>query len=279
MLACDGRAGRVFCLLSWFRLELGTVCFCYATPSALVNSQLWNPALCPMFDLHFKCRASRAGCLNHLSAQGKEVTQWEEKSETRLWPCINVQAAGQSFDWESPQQATNAHLAQRLGSNPGTTQGPACLLWFMLHSSSSTALHPVFLLLCSCTWRWGLKKTQREEFLLKPKIACHDFTVLFWYFFLGQHVTILNLSLNWHTGSLSNHQVEGTGQTEFTGHSQKPSGWKYHFQLLFDEVTSRSRATAHTTQATAKWFAGPVNAALRKRETFAKSVRNELDVF
>lgn len=50
------------------------------------------------------------------------------KSETRLWPSVNVQAAGQSCYWESPQQATNAHLAQSLGSNPGTTQGPACLL-------------------------------------------------------------------------------------------------------------------------------------------------------
>lgn len=101
----------------------------------------------------------------------------------------------------------------------------------------------------------------------------------YFFFFFGQHVAILNLSLNWHTGSLSNRQLEGTGQNEFTGHSRKASGWKYHFQLLFDEVTSRSRAAAHTTRATAKWFAGPVNATLRKGETFAKSVKNELDVF
>lgn len=101
----------------------------------------------------------------------------------------------------------------------------------------------------------------------------------FLFFFFSQHVAILNLSLNWHTGSLSNCQLEGTGQSEFTGHSQKLSGWKYHFQLLFDEVTSRSRVTAHTTQATAKWFAGPVNAALTKGETFAEPIKSELDVF
>lgn len=37
--------------------------------------------------------------------------------------------------------------------------------------------------------------------------------------------------------------------------------------------------TAHTTRANAKWFAGPANAALRKGETFAKSVKNDLDGF
>lgn len=103
--------------------------------------------------------------------------------------------------------------------------------------------------------------------------------ILLFFFFFRQRVAILNLSLNWHTGSCSNLQLEGTGQSEFTGHSQEPSGWKYHFQLLFDEVTSRSRVTAHTTQATAKCSAGPVNAALRKGKTFAKSVKNGLDVF
>lgn len=50
-------------------------------------------------------------------------------------------------------------------------------------------------------------------------------------------------------------------------------------QLLFDEVTSRNRATARTAPASAKWFAGPVNAALRKEETFAEWVKNELDAF
>lgn len=39
-----------------------------------------------VFDLHFKCRASRAGCLNHLSEQGKEVTQWEEKVRCSYGP-------------------------------------------------------------------------------------------------------------------------------------------------------------------------------------------------
>lgn len=51
------------------------------------------------------------------------------------------------------------------------------------------------------------------------------------------------------------------------------------FSALFDEVTSRSKATAHTTQANTEWFAGPVNGALRKGETFAESVKNELGVF
>lgn len=144
-------------MVSDLNLEL----FVFATPPLppwlIVNfeTQLYVP--CVWFTFQMQGQQGRLSKSLVSTREGGDTVGG--KSGMQLRPSINALAAGQCCYWESPQQATTAHLALWLRSNPGNTQGPACLLWFTLDSSNTTTLHPVFLTRCSCMWRWGLEKT------------------------------------------------------------------------------------------------------------------------